>query len=103
MGAVIMAHPVVHADHFLHEQLGQSALAVAERNGGDHVGQLPRLTVSRPASARTATYGQGLVLSVVHYRQEHWNARAVCEAMDVETAPSNINNVRLKLKRLAER
>lgn len=30
-------------------------------------------------------------------------ARAVCEAMDVEIAPSNINNVRLKLKRLAER
>ncbi|MEV6297180.1 hypothetical protein AB0M41_43890 [Streptomyces sp. NPDC051896] len=27
-------------------------------------------------------------------------ARAVCEAMDVEIAPSNINNVRLKLKRL---
>ncbi|MEU8927564.1 hypothetical protein AB0D10_42785 [Kitasatospora sp. NPDC048545] len=30
-------------------------------------------------------------------------ARAVCEAMDVEIAPSNINNVRLKLKRLADR
>ncbi|MFB7678208.1 hypothetical protein ACFC26_43120 [Kitasatospora purpeofusca] len=30
-------------------------------------------------------------------------ARAVCEAMDVEIAPSNINNVHLKLKRLADR
>jgi hypothetical protein len=30
-------------------------------------------------------------------------ARQVCEAMDVEIAPNNINNVRLKLKRLAER
>ncbi|MEU1450149.1 hypothetical protein ACFWBS_59645 [Streptomyces mirabilis] len=30
-------------------------------------------------------------------------ARAVCEEMDVEIAPSNINNTRLKLKRLAER
>lgn len=30
-------------------------------------------------------------------------ARAVCEAMDVEIASNNINNVRLKLKRLAER
>ncbi|WP_042377693.1 hypothetical protein [Streptacidiphilus melanogenes] len=30
-------------------------------------------------------------------------ARTVCEAMDVEIAPSTINNVRLKLKRLAER
>ncbi|MFI7236037.1 hypothetical protein [Streptomyces cyaneofuscatus] len=30
-------------------------------------------------------------------------ARAVCEAMDVEIAPNNINNVRLKLKRLVGR
>ncbi|MFJ8673481.1 hypothetical protein [Streptomyces sp. NPDC093589] len=30
-------------------------------------------------------------------------ARAVCEAMDLEVAPSNVNNVRLKLKRLVER
>ncbi|MFG2026301.1 hypothetical protein [Streptomyces sp. NPDC048825] len=30
-------------------------------------------------------------------------ARAVCEAMDMEIAPNNINNVRLKLKRLVER
>lgn len=30
-------------------------------------------------------------------------ARAVCEAIDVEIAPNNINNVRLKLKRLVER
>ncbi|MGY0459256.1 hypothetical protein ACW14Y_03240 [Kitasatospora sp. cg17-2] len=33
-------------------------------------------------------------------------ARAVCKEMDVEIAPSNVynvNNVRLKLKRLAER
>ncbi|MDX3800051.1 hypothetical protein [Streptomyces sp. AK04-3B] len=30
-------------------------------------------------------------------------ARAVCEVMDMEIAPNNINNIRLKLKRLAER
>ncbi|MGW2687350.1 hypothetical protein ACWC6I_29840 [Streptomyces sp. NPDC001414] len=30
-------------------------------------------------------------------------ARQVCEAMDVAVAPNNINNVRLKLKRLADR
>ncbi|MFG2260180.1 hypothetical protein [Streptomyces mirabilis] len=30
-------------------------------------------------------------------------ARAVCEAMDLEIAPNNVNNVRLKLKRLVER
>ncbi|MFE8949623.1 hypothetical protein [Streptomyces sp. NPDC007856] len=29
-------------------------------------------------------------------------ARAVCEAMDVQIAPDHVNNVRLKLKRLAE-
>ncbi|MFE2184277.1 hypothetical protein [Streptomyces sp. NPDC059455] len=30
-------------------------------------------------------------------------ARAVCGAMDLEIAPSNVNNVRLKLKWLAGR
>jgi hypothetical protein len=30
-------------------------------------------------------------------------ARQVCEAMDVAVAPNNINNVRVKLKRLAGR
>ncbi|MFD8418494.1 hypothetical protein [Streptomyces sp. NPDC059466] len=30
-------------------------------------------------------------------------ARAVCEAIDLEIAPNNVNNVRLKLKRLADR
>ncbi|MFI0453658.1 hypothetical protein [Actinomadura sp. 6N118] len=30
-------------------------------------------------------------------------ARQVCEAMDLKVAPNNINNTRLKLKRLTER
>lgn len=30
-------------------------------------------------------------------------ARAVCEAMDLEIAPNNINTIRLKLKRLSGR
>ncbi|MFJ3205922.1 hypothetical protein [Streptomyces sp. NPDC086989] len=30
-------------------------------------------------------------------------ARQVCEAMDVAVGPNNINNVRLALKRLADR
>jgi hypothetical protein len=30
-------------------------------------------------------------------------ARQMCEAMDLEIAPNNINNTRLKLKRLTER
>ncbi|WP_143678028.1 hypothetical protein [Streptomyces rhizosphaericus] len=30
-------------------------------------------------------------------------ARQVCEAMDMEVTPNNINNTRLKLNRLAER
>jgi hypothetical protein len=30
-------------------------------------------------------------------------ARAVCEAMDLEIVPGNVNNVRLRPKRLVER
>ena len=30
-------------------------------------------------------------------------ARQVCEAMDLQIAPNNVNNARLKLKRLVER
>jgi len=30
-------------------------------------------------------------------------ARGVCEAMDLDLAPNHINNVRIKLKRLAGR
>lgn len=28
-------------------------------------------------------------------------ARGVCEAMDLDVTPNNINNIRMKLKRLA--
>ena len=43
------------------------------------------------------------ILAVFAAADAPLRARAVCEAMDVEIAPSNINNVRLKLKRLADR
>lgn len=43
------------------------------------------------------------ILAVFAAADAPLRARAVCEAMDVEIAPSNINNVRLKLKRLAGR
>ncbi len=43
------------------------------------------------------------ILAVFASADAPLRARAVCQAMDVEIAPSNVNNVRLKLKRLAER
>ncbi|WP_328674962.1 hypothetical protein [Streptomyces sp. NBC_00343] len=43
------------------------------------------------------------ILAVFATADAPLRARAVREAMDVEIAPSNINNVRLKLKRLADR
>lgn len=43
------------------------------------------------------------ILAVFDAADVPLRARAVCEAMDIEIVRSNINNVRLKLKRLAER
>ncbi|MFI1370074.1 hypothetical protein [Streptomyces griseochromogenes] len=43
------------------------------------------------------------IMAVFAAAEAPLRARAVCEAMEVEIAPNNINNVRLKLKRLAER
>ncbi|MFF8195705.1 hypothetical protein ACF05L_33655 [Streptomyces bobili] len=43
------------------------------------------------------------ILAVFAAADAPLRARAVCEAMDLEIAPSNVNNVRLKLKRLVER
>ncbi|MEW1649089.1 hypothetical protein [Streptomyces sp. NPDC091219] len=43
------------------------------------------------------------ILAVFAAADAPLRARAVCEAMDVEIAPSNINNVRLNLKQLADR
>nr|WP_167514997.1 2-oxo acid dehydrogenase subunit E2 [Streptomyces chrestomyceticus] len=49
----------------------------------------------------TITYQQ--VMAVFTEAGRPLRARQVCEAMDVAVAPNNINNVRLKLKRLAGR
>jgi hypothetical protein len=43
------------------------------------------------------------IMAVLATADAPLRARAVCEAMDLEIAPNNINNVRLKLKRLVER
>lgn len=43
------------------------------------------------------------ILAVFAAADAPLRAQAVCEAMDLTVAPNNINNVRLKLKRLAER
>ncbi|MEV0265412.1 2-oxo acid dehydrogenase subunit E2 [Streptomyces sp. NPDC050617] len=49
----------------------------------------------------TITYQQ--IMAVFTEADHPLRARQVCEAMDVAVAPNNINNVRLKLKRLAGR
>ncbi|MER5934963.1 hypothetical protein [Streptomyces sp. NPDC002054] len=43
------------------------------------------------------------IMAVFSAADHPLRARQVCEAMDLAVAPNNINNVRLKLKRLADR
>ncbi|WP_413754419.1 hypothetical protein NRF20_44890 [Streptomyces sp. R-74717] len=43
------------------------------------------------------------IMAVLATADAPLRARAVCGAMDVEIAPNNVNNVRLKLTRLVER
>jgi hypothetical protein len=43
------------------------------------------------------------IMAVLAAADAPLRARQVCEAMDMEIAPNNINNTRLKLKRLTER
>ncbi|MGW7081465.1 hypothetical protein [Streptomyces sp. NPDC054866] len=43
------------------------------------------------------------IMAVFHAADHPLWARQVCEAMDLPVAPNNINNVRLKLKRLTGR
>ncbi|MFJ4576957.1 hypothetical protein ACIP4W_37300 [Streptomyces sp. NPDC088846] len=66
--------------------------------------ELPDPTPPVPAAAKLPdrpAYQQ--IMAVYAAADAPLRARAVCEAMDLEIAPGNINNVRLKLKRLAER
>ncbi|MFD7379725.1 hypothetical protein ACFY13_49095 [Streptomyces mirabilis] len=58
---------------------------------------------SRPAAKLPDNPAYQQIMAVFAAADAPLRARAVCEEMDVEIAPSNINNTRLKLKRLAER
>ncbi|MFE2912257.1 hypothetical protein ACFXI0_15235 [Kitasatospora indigofera] len=66
--------------------------------------ELPDPEPSAPPAAKLPDHrAYQQIVAVFTAADAPLRARAVCEAMDVETAPSNINNVRLKLKRLADR
>ncbi|WP_406439398.1 hypothetical protein OHB14_11935 [Streptomyces sp. NBC_01613] len=66
--------------------------------------ELPDLPLPVPLAAKLPDHPAYQQITAVFAAADALlRARAVCEAMDVEFAPSNINNVRLMLKRLAER
>ncbi|MFF2809242.1 hypothetical protein ACFVT2_19065 [Streptomyces sp. NPDC058000] len=66
--------------------------------------ELPDPRPPAPPSAKLPDHPAYQPITVVFAAAEApLRARAVCEAMDVEIAPNKVNNVRLKLKRLAER
>ncbi|MDX3129338.1 hypothetical protein PV367_05860 [Streptomyces europaeiscabiei] len=66
-------------------------------------------TPTRPSEKPPASAGGGVTReSFADIRQfaaadASLRARQVCEAMDMEIAPNDINNTRLKLKQLTER
>jgi hypothetical protein len=66
--------------------------------------ELPDPPPSTPLAAKLPDHPDyQQIMAVFAAADAPLRARAVCEGMDVEIAPSNINNVRLKLKRLADR
>ncbi|MGV9270081.1 hypothetical protein ACWDRR_36135 [Kitasatospora sp. NPDC003701] len=66
--------------------------------------ELPDSRSSEPSAPKLPDHpAYQQIMAVFAATASPLRARAVCEAMDVEIAPSNINNVRLKLKRLTER
>lgn len=78
------------------------------RRGGPHHPQdllaLPDPSPPTPPAAKLPDHpAYRQIMAVFAAADAPLRARAVCEAMDLEIAPSNINNVRLKLKRLVER
>jgi hypothetical protein len=62
-------------------------------------------TPAPPASAPELPDGAAYqeIMAVFAQADGPLRARGVCEAMDLDPAPNNINNVRLKLKRLTGR
>ncbi|MFI2437371.1 hypothetical protein [Streptomyces sp. NPDC018693] len=61
----------------------------------------PALSTSAPELPDGATYQE--IMAVFTQADGPLRARGVCEAMDLDPAPNNINNVRLKLKPLTGR
>ncbi|PBC92740.1 hypothetical protein BX281_0434 [Streptomyces sp. Ag82_O1-15] len=61
----------------------------------------PAPSASAPELPDGAAYQE--IMTVFAQAGGQLRARGVCEAMDLEPAPNNINNVRLKLKRLTGR
>ncbi|MDQ1041906.1 hypothetical protein QFZ76_000141 [Streptomyces sp. V4I2] len=68
------------------------------------MGSLLDIPTARAAGTESAgPSGLPAIMAVFTAADRPLRARQVCEAMDVAVAPNNINNVRLKLKRLADR
>jgi hypothetical protein len=66
--------------------------------------ELPDPGPSAPPAPKLPDHPAYQQIMAVFAASDHpLRARQVCEAMDVTVAPNNINNVRLKLKRLADR
>jgi hypothetical protein len=61
----------------------------------------PAPSASAPELPDGAAYQE--IMAVFAQADGPLRARGVCEAMDLDPAPNNINNVRLKLKRLTGR
>jgi hypothetical protein len=65
---------------------------------------LPDPSPPRPLAAKLPDHpAYRQIMAVFAAADAPLRARAVCESMDLEIAPSNVNNVRLKLKWLVER
>ena len=66
--------------------------------------ELPEPGPSAPPTPKLPDHPAYQQIMAVFTAADHpLRARQVCEAMDLAVAPNNINNVRLKLKRLADR
>ena len=56
VGVPVVVHAVVDAGHFLHQHFRQPSLTVAERHGGDQVGEVCGVAdLVAPAQGHTAT------------------------------------------------
>jgi len=74
-----------------------------ERLGRDLPSYLRRPPPEPPAPKLPDHPAYQQIMAVFAAADAPLRARQVCEAMDMEITPNNINNTRLKLKRLTER